>query len=177
MPIILVANKTDQKEDRMVSTEEGRLRSAEMGCSCFHEISVRENVDDVQRVFVDACRWWRIISKYPKLKRSTSESLKMTMGIKLQNDNESEMIISRLHQLCCDSYEDKRRLILTFGRSRSALQEDKPPDESELSDTLEPFRSRAQTDGQILRKKPAIGSAYLGSNRRNSISQRGHVSY
>lgn len=157
----------------MVSTEEGRLRSQEMGCSCFHEISVRENVDDVQIVFMDACRWWRIISNYPKVKRSTNDSMKIQM--------EPEMIITRLHQLCYEIYDDKRRSILTFGRSRSTLQEEKPPeeklpDESELSDTNEPFRSRAQTDGQISRKKLTPGPSHQ-SNRRNSISQRGHVSY
>lgn len=152
----------------MVSTQEGRLRSQEMGCSCFHEISVRENVDDVQRVFTDACRWWRIISNYPKIKRSTSDSLKMSM--------EPEMIITRLHQLCYEIYDEKRRSIMTFGRSRSTLQEEKPPDEIELPTTSEPFRSRAQTDGQILRKKQTIETSHQ-SNRRNSISQRGHVSY
>lgn len=151
------------------------MRSQELGCSCFHEISVRENVDDVQRIFVDACRWWRIITNFPKIKRSTSDSLKMSMALR-SGEVEPEMIMTRFNQLCYEFYDEKRRSILTFGRSRSALQEEKPPDPIELTDTKEPFRSRAQTDGQILRKKIALASSH-GSTRRNSISQRGHVSY
>ncbi|GBP75743.1 Ras-related and estrogen-regulated growth inhibitor [Eumeta japonica] len=45
VPVVLVGNKTDQYGDRMVSTEEGQRRSKEIGCVCFHEISVRESID------------------------------------------------------------------------------------------------------------------------------------
>lgn len=37
----------DQTGDRMVTTEEGQRRSKEIGCVCFHEISVRESIDQV----------------------------------------------------------------------------------------------------------------------------------
>lgn len=47
IPVILVGNKTDQPGDRMVSLEEGQRRFRELSCACFHEISVRENVDQV----------------------------------------------------------------------------------------------------------------------------------
>ena len=45
--MVLVGNKTDQGGDRMVSLEDGQRRSKEIGCVCFHEISVRESVDQV----------------------------------------------------------------------------------------------------------------------------------
>lgn len=47
-PVVLVGNKTDQVGDRMVSTDEGQRRSKEIGCVCFHEISVRESIDQVR---------------------------------------------------------------------------------------------------------------------------------
>lgn len=47
VPVILVGNKTDQIGDRMVTTEEGQRRFKELSCACFHEISVRESVDQV----------------------------------------------------------------------------------------------------------------------------------
>lgn len=47
VPVILVGNKTDQIGDRMITTEEGQRRFKELSCACFHEISVRESVDQV----------------------------------------------------------------------------------------------------------------------------------
>jgi GTPase SAR1 family protein len=47
VPVVLVGNKTDQWGDRMVSLEEGQRRSKEIGCVCFHEISVRESIEQV----------------------------------------------------------------------------------------------------------------------------------
>ncbi|VVC89149.1 unnamed protein product, partial [Leptidea sinapis] len=63
-PVLLVANKIDQVGDRMVSSEEGHRRSKEIGCVCFHEISVRESIDQVFGVFRDARRFWRVGSKW-----------------------------------------------------------------------------------------------------------------
>ncbi|XP_049820884.1 ras-related and estrogen-regulated growth inhibitor-like isoform X2 [Aethina tumida] len=74
VPVVLVGNKIDQVEDRMVSLEEGQRRSKEIGCVCFHEISVRESIEQVLAVFRDVCRFWRVHSKNPiKLRRSGSE--------------------------------------------------------------------------------------------------------
>lgn len=189
VPVILVANKIDQFEDRMVTTEEGLKRSQEIGCACFHEISVRESVDEVQGVFRDICRFWRFISRFPKLKRSKSDSIRLSMT--LHSDVDPDKIIS----ICCDLQDEKRRSILLFGRSRSAWHDDEERDElDELDSTLnsQPFRCRAQTDGnlQISRPRkwkipspiispPVMQSLpmYKATNRRNSISMRGHVSY
>ena len=47
VPVVLVGNKKDQVEDRMVSADEGLKRSKDIGCHSFHEISVRESIDEV----------------------------------------------------------------------------------------------------------------------------------
>lgn len=47
VPVALVGNKNDQGADRMVSLEEGQKRSQEIGCVFFHEISVRESIEQV----------------------------------------------------------------------------------------------------------------------------------
>lgn len=47
VPVVLVGNKVDLAEDRMVSLEEGQKRSKEIGCVCFHEISVKESIEQV----------------------------------------------------------------------------------------------------------------------------------
>lgn len=48
VPVVLVGNKKDQTGDRMVSSEEGIKRSRDIGCHAFHEISVRESIDEVR---------------------------------------------------------------------------------------------------------------------------------
>lgn len=50
VPVILVGNKMDQQYDRMVTYAEGRKRCQELGCVAFHEISVREDVDQVGEI-------------------------------------------------------------------------------------------------------------------------------
>lgn len=50
-PVIMVGNKIDQSGDRMVSNDEGQRRSKEVGCVCFHEISVRESIDQVTNIY------------------------------------------------------------------------------------------------------------------------------
>lgn len=74
IPVILVGNKKDQKEDRMVDVQQGKRAYREMSCAGFHEISVRESAEEVWNVFRDLCRCWRIFTHYPKLKRSTSDA-------------------------------------------------------------------------------------------------------
>ena len=53
LPAILVGNKLDRVQDRMVSTVEGRKKATEMNCAGFYEISVREEVDSASMIFAD----------------------------------------------------------------------------------------------------------------------------
>lgn len=198
VPVILVANKIDQIDDRMVTKEEGHRRCQEIGCACFHEISARESIDEVHGVFRDACRFLRIFSKFPKLLRSKSDSIRLSMTI----HSDVEMILSpdKILSLYSDSHDEKRRPILLFRRTRSSWNEEN--EEQDEFDELEPvggenepFRSRAKTDGNLLLSRtrkwknssplvspPQLHPSYRVSNRRNSISLRGqysmgHVSY
>lgn len=193
-PVILVANKTDQIEDRIVTKDEGLKRSQEIGCACFHEISVRESVDEAQGVFRDVYRFCRFLIKFPNLRRSKSDSMKLSLT--LHSEKDPDEMISRLYQMYSNSYGEKKRSITLFGRSRSAWNEGEESqgfevENGETNATLEPFRSRAKTDGNLLmsqNKKWRIPSGTLSPpvveiptyhvrNRRNSISMRGHVSY
>lgn len=71
--MVLVGNKKDQGGDRMVSSEDGLKRSRDIGCHAFHEISVRESIEEVSRVFSDAVRYWREVMRTPKLRRASSD--------------------------------------------------------------------------------------------------------
>ncbi|XP_075153938.1 ras-related and estrogen-regulated growth inhibitor isoform X2 [Haematobia irritans] len=179
VPVILVGNKTDQIGDRMVSVEEGHRIFRDLSCACFHEISVRESVDQVQAVFRDVFRFWRVFSKIPKLKRSTSD---------VQNDSLSP-------DSGCSFYDasslanETRRSFLVIGSA--CLEEN---DHSESNDEIgssssnnchseleTPFRSRASTDGTLLSRPrrwryPPPGCLLPHTNRverRMSISTRG----
>ncbi|KAK8726207.1 hypothetical protein OTU49_010421, partial [Cherax quadricarinatus] len=71
--VVLVGNKKDQSGDRMVDTQEGFKRSRDIGCQAFHEVSVRESIDEVSWVFEDTVRYWREVVKTPKLRRASSD--------------------------------------------------------------------------------------------------------
>lgn len=192
--MILVANKIDQIYDRMVTKDEGKRRCEDIGCVCFHEISTRENIDDVQCVFRDVCRFWRFFSKFPKLKRSKSDNIRLSMTI----HSDVEMVLSpdKILSIYCDLQDDQRRSVLLFDRGQTNWNEDEEEiDEFDKleptsSNNDEPFRSRAKTDGNLLLSKtrkwkltaPLMStnksiSMYRMINRRNSMSMRGHVSY
>lgn len=47
VPVILVGNKKDQTHGRVVGVNEGQRRYREMACTGFHEISVRESMEEV----------------------------------------------------------------------------------------------------------------------------------
>ncbi|BFF94632.1 ras-related and estrogen-regulated growth inhibitor [Drosophila madeirensis] len=184
IPVILVGNKTDQPGDRMVSLDEGQRRFRELSCACFHEISVRESVDQVLNVFRDVFRFWRVFTKFPKLKRSTSDVANAADGI-LTPDSGS-----------CSFYDASslgagRRSFLVIG---SACLEESSGDHTESTDEIAssslsssrsdidaPFRSRASTDGTLLSRPrrwryPPPGCLLPHTNRverRMSISTRG----
>lgn len=72
-PVILVGNKTDQLGDRMMSYEQGKRRSLELGCVSFHEISARESYEEVCLVFEDLYRNWRCVKKEHKVTRANTD--------------------------------------------------------------------------------------------------------
>ncbi|XP_069963690.1 ras-related and estrogen-regulated growth inhibitor isoform X2 [Bactrocera oleae] len=182
VPVILVGNKTDQTGDRMVSIEEGQRRFRDLTCVCFHEISVRESVDQVQAVFRDVFRFWRVFSKFPKLKRSTSD---------VQNASDSALSPdSGCSFYDPSSYNSETRRSF-FINANTCLEE---TDHTESTDELgsgslcssrcemdTPFRSRASTDGTLLSRPrrwryPPPGCLMPHTNRverRMSISTRG----
>ncbi|XP_017019611.1 ras-related and estrogen-regulated growth inhibitor-like protein [Drosophila kikkawai] len=183
IPVILVGNKTDQPGDRMVSLEEGQRRFRELSCACFHEISVRESVEQVQNVFRDVFRFWRVFTKFPKLKRSTSD-VANTDGIITPDSGSSSFYEA-------SSLGAGRRSFLVIG---SACLEESSGDHTESTDEITssslsssrsdidaPFRSRASTDGTLLSRPrrwryPPPGCLLPHTNRverRMSISTRG----
>lgn len=132
----------------------------------------------MQSVFRDVFRFWRVFSKFPKLKRSTSD---------VQNE-------ALTPDSGCSFYDtsslasETRRSFLIIG---SALEEN---DHSESNDEIgsnslnsshseleTPFRSRASTDGTLLSRPrrwryPPPGCHMPHTNRverRMSISTRG----
>ncbi|XP_053692637.1 ras-related and estrogen-regulated growth inhibitor [Sabethes cyaneus] len=181
VPVILVGNKIDQIGDRMVSTEEGQRRAKEISCACFHEISVRESIDQVSGVFRDACRFWRVLNRYPKLKRSTSDVHDLHSEVELILSPESILPFCN-----CDLSHEKRRSIVVLGRPWTEEEPDET-DESESSccssqksDVDEPFRGRASTDGTLLSRPrrwrytpPGVLMSHARVERRMSISMRG----
>ncbi|XP_023726623.1 ras-related and estrogen-regulated growth inhibitor [Cryptotermes secundus] len=196
VPVVLVGNKTDQWGDRMVTLEEGQRRSKEIGCVCFHEISVRESIEQVWSVFRDVCRFWQVHSKCPKLKRSSS-------------DIHSEQIVSpdSTRFICTSKLttangtappngtQNTVSPVMMLGRrwTEVELEEEEEAEEGKASEpgsseSLPPFRGRASTDGHLLSRPrrwryppPAPSSQqqyqHAGSSRadrRMSISMRGN---
>ncbi|ALC38817.1 CG5160 [Drosophila busckii] len=185
IPVILVGNKTDQTGDRMVNLEEGQRRFRELSCACFHEISVRESVDQVQNVFRDVFRFWRVFTKFPKLKRSTSDVAHAANGILTPDYSGSCSFYDATH------LGVTRRSFLMLG---NACQEESNGDHTESNDDIvtsslhssrsdidAPFRNRASTDGTLLSRPrrwryPPPGCLLPHTNRverRMSISTRG----
>uniref|UniRef100_T1GFG3 small monomeric GTPase n=1 Tax=Megaselia scalaris TaxID=36166 RepID=T1GFG3_MEGSC len=158
IPVVLVGNKTDQWGDRMVSKEDGHKRFREISCACFHEISVRESVDQVITVFRDVFRFWRILSKYPKIKRSSSD---------LQNVCDSmaspDSGCPNYDPSPPDNYEIKKQFFIIeeqdlnestdeMGSSSSCSSRSELNSNSIIN--MPPFRSRASTDGTLQFTRP-----------------------
>lgn len=151
-----------------------------IGCACFHEISVRESVDQVCAVFRDVVRFYRVFAKYPKLRRSTSD-VQSTSNIVLSPDSICSMFDNFIRH-------EKRRSFL-IGRSPWPIESS--PEETDGNNTTDagcsksnevvPFRSRASTDGTIASRPkrwqyPPPGSVVTHParvDRRMSISMRG----
>ncbi|KAG8325408.1 hypothetical protein J6590_068348 [Homalodisca vitripennis] len=174
VPVVLVGNKVDQWGDRMVSLEDGQRRSKEIGCVCFHEISVRESIEQVWAVFRDVCQFWKVHTKFPKLKRSTSEIH--------SPDTPPAPVTSA-------SANGKPSLSMILGRRWTEVELDEeeetsPGSPSPIPETeqLPPFRGRASTDGHLLSRPrrwrypppPVTTPSTRQADRRMSISMRGN---
>ncbi|XP_026326533.1 ras-related and estrogen-regulated growth inhibitor [Hyposmocoma kahamanoa] len=147
-PVVLVGNKIDQAGDRMVSTEEGQRRSKEIGCVCFHEISVRESIEQVWSVFHDVRRFWRVSSKWTKGKRTDPDIHPAALGRSLaraasDSAPEPEMEFTAAFSRRWTEVElDEEGEVLGVVRSDSTSSSGK-------SECAEEFRARASTDSRL----------------------------
>ncbi|XP_059486581.1 ras-like protein family member 11A isoform X3 [Neocloeon triangulifer] len=133
-PVLLVGNKTDQIADRMVSFEDGQKRFADIGCVSFHEISVRENIEEVWDVFRDVVRRWRSLAKCPRLKRSTSEVPSQSSSSPSPNIPSQQEIGSGLIAcICCGI--DRRAAVGGGAVPRPGQHRRHPPLETSLAPT------------------------------------------
>ncbi|CAK1578396.1 unnamed protein product [Parnassius mnemosyne] len=172
-PVVLVGNKNDQIGDRMVSTEEGQRRSKEIGCVCFHEISVRESIDQVWGVFRDARRFWRVGSKWSwgraeahvgytamdrPLSRAASDSAQ---------DHPTTPFSRRWTEVELDE-EEEVGVVRSDSNSSSGL-----------SECADEFRARASTDSRLpprpsRPRHPVPARTTLPPVRRMSVSMKGN---
>ncbi|KAJ3666464.1 hypothetical protein Zmor_001905 [Zophobas morio] len=186
VPVVLVGNKIDQVEDRMVTLEEGQRRSKEIGCVCFHEISVRESIEQVWSVFRDVCRFWRVQNKNPKIRRSGSEK-EPTSPDTVRLLCSATVSPSSLIPSCRPTVMFSRRWTEVELEEEEEETESKESNASSPSDSV-PFRERASTDGHLQQRPwrwrypPIAAASSAGSQdlpsakaeRRMSISMRGN---
>ncbi|XP_046339944.1 ras-related and estrogen-regulated growth inhibitor-like [Haliotis cracherodii] len=85
-PVILIGNQADRCHDRMISTEEGRARAAELGCARFYEISVRESVDCVQKIFEDLYTHQRKTKKFRSLFSQSTSNISRSSSLSSDDD-------------------------------------------------------------------------------------------
>ncbi|XKL61298.1 hypothetical protein PGB90_008355 [Kerria lacca] len=176
VPVALVGNKNDQIADRMVTLEEGQKRSQEIGCVFFHEISVRESIEQVWAVFTDLWHFRKVHMKFPKLRRSISE---MQNPISYSFHNTAQAVLNR-----------KSIATSVLGRRWTEIELDEEDKEektyfAEYENNLPPFRNRASTDSQISTKanstslwqiSPITSPNSKLADRRMSFSMQGNDS-
>lgn len=191
VPVVLVGNKIDQVEDRMVSSEEGQKRSKEIGCVCFHEISVRESIDQVWSVFRDVCRFWRVHNKNPSRLRRAASDKDATSPDHLRYFPHTVSPSSILPNFCRSGILGRRWTEGELEEGDESREKSMEDSASSPSDSA-PFRERASTDGHLhqIKCKPwkwrhqtansnssssSSGELYSSRNdRRMSISMRGN---
>lgn len=137
-------------------------------------------------VFRDVWRFWKVLNRYPKLKRSTSDVHDLHSDVELVLSPDS----LNPYFDCNIKKEEKRRSIFIIGRHWISERLSDETDESESSsgcsslqssDLEQPFRGRASTEGNILTRPrrwryPPPGSIISHQTRverRMSISMRG----
>lgn len=125
-------------------------------------------------VFRDVCRFWRVFTKFPKLKRSTSD---------IQTSSEIVLSPDSICSLFDGSLRIEKRRSFLVGHAwndRSPDENDETKDNDTKAGKL-PFRERASTDGTIFSRPkrwhypPPSSSATHSARteRRMSISMRG----
>ncbi|XP_049791952.1 uncharacterized protein LOC126199215 isoform X2 [Schistocerca nitens] len=159
-PVVLVGNKTDQWGERMVSREEGLRRCRDTACAAFHELSVRESIEQVWAVFRDVYRLWRLHAKGARLCRSRSE-LSSAAAVALLGRRWTEVELD-------EEGEAEAGGVQPAGRAAADV----------TADPLPAFRARASTDGHLL-SRPRLWKLPHPHNqprteRRMSISMRGN---
>ncbi|XP_004928053.1 ras-related and estrogen-regulated growth inhibitor [Bombyx mori] len=173
-PVVLVGNKIDQLGDRMISTEEGQRRSKEIGCVCFHEISVRESIDQVWSVFRDARRFWRVSNKWFRPRGDTdvhTTALSRPLA-RASSDTTPETNVNPPFYRQWTAMELDEEEEATVVRSNSTSS-------SGQSDCLEEFRARASTDSRLpprpaRPRHPRPTRPFPPLVRRMSVAMRGN---
>ncbi|CAG9563084.1 unnamed protein product [Danaus chrysippus] len=168
-PVVFVGNKVDQMGDRMVSTEEGQRRSKEIGCVCFHEISVRESIDQVWNVFRDARRFWRVGSKWSRrdeVHAALARPLARASSDTCEN-NISTPLCTRFTEMDLD------------GSGEACLVRSDSTSSSGQSESLDEFRGRASTDSRLpprpeRQRHPPPTRPLPPPVRRMSVAMRGN---
>ncbi|KAM3968284.1 uncharacterized protein ACR2FA_007457 [Aphomia sociella] len=183
-PVVLVANKADQIGDRMVTTEEGQRRSKEIGCVCFHEISVRESIDQVWGVFSDARRFWRVSNKWSRGRecrdaataigsdlRQPPAAITRTLARAASDSTDSTTPVTPLcHRWTEVELEEDDEIGVTRSNSTSS---------SGKSEDTEEFRARASTDSRLpprptRTRHPHVSRQLPPPVRRMSVAMRGN---
>ncbi|KAJ0179363.1 hypothetical protein K1T71_005075 [Dendrolimus kikuchii] len=176
-PVVMVGNKVDQIGDRMVSTEEGQRRSKEIGCVCFHEISVRESIDQVWGVFRDTRRFWRVSNKWI---RSRVDAEIQTMPLvrplaRASSETTPETVTSGT---TTPFYRRWTEMGLQEEDEVSVARSDSTSS-SGHSETGEEFRARASTDSRLpprpaRARHPHSSRPFPPPVRRMSVAMRGN---
>ncbi|CAF4936551.1 ras-related and estrogen-regulated growth inhibitor [Pieris napi] len=173
-PVVLVGNKVDQVGDRMVTTEEGQRRSKEIGCVCFHEISVRESIDQVYGVFRDARRFWRVGSKWSRGRSESDITKALTRPLSRAASDTTDPGTVIATSLC------RRWTEFDFEEEREEIEGVKRSDSNSSCENVDQFRARASTDSRLPpRPTRSRHPPTSGSNtpiRRMSVAMRGNSS-
>ncbi|CAH0721688.1 unnamed protein product, partial [Brenthis ino] len=175
-PVVLVGNKMDQVGDRMVSTDEGQRRSKEIGCVCFHEISVRESIDQVWNVFRDARRFWRVGSKWSR-GRGEPDVHTVALGRPLAraiSDTSSETV-DNISPPYCRRFTE----VELDERDKIGIVRSDSTSSSGQSECMDEFRARASTDSRLPPRPerpryPPSTCPIPNALRRMSVSMRGN---
>lgn len=130
----------------------------------------------VWSVFRDVCRFWRVFTKFPKLKRSTSD---------VQTGHDLILSPDTICSLFDSSVRIEKRRSFLIGHTWNEQSPDETDELKAIDMTVAknskiPFRERASTDGTISSRPsrwkyptPVSHSHPARTDRRMSISMRG----